>query len=351
MVGRVLCIAALVVQCCVNALAQEHPEAEHRQTIREFLENEAGDTGASAGERDLHQLVERIRVLRLIKAVDLSDEKLQALSQRLGRFKDQLAVAKGRRSANREELRDCLDRGLPEDQVKPKLEALLGGEKAIADIHHDMIREAGKDLTVAQTAKLYLFVGDFDDFIRDLILRAQHINHHGRSPDLGSSIDSASSSPEQSLVEELVRRQAGGPTGSDPEESDLAALFDGLLMAQLSRALDIDPEETIVLFRRVGTYKDQLKNLKWRVGASRAALRRALKQDTTDAELEQMLKDLLLQEEAVAEMISLLVTEAQKDVSLAKSARLYLFVGDFEDYMARLFKRVRRQRAATPSQP
>lgn len=351
MAGRFLCIAALVGQCCVNALAQERPEAEHHQTLREFLENEAGDTGAPAGERDLRQLVERIHEVRLVNAVGLSDEQRQALSQRLGRFKVHLATAKGRRGATRKELRDSLDRGLPEDQVRLKLEALLEGEKEIAELHQEMIREAGKDLTVAQTAKLYLFVGDFDAFLHNLILKAQHIDHRGASPGLGSSNDSATGSTEKSLVEELVRLQAGGPTDGDSEDSDLAALFDGLLMAQLSRALELSPEETIVLFRRVGTYKDQLKDLKWRVGASRAALRRALEQDTADAELERMLEALLLQEEAVAELVSLFVTEAQKDVSLAKSARLYLFVGDFEDYMARLFKRVRKQRAATPSQP
>ncbi len=64
-----------------------------------------------------------------------------------------------------------------------------------------------------------------------------------------------------------------------------------------------------------------------------------------------MLQDLLLQEEAVAELVRLLVTESHKDVSLAKSARLYLFVGDFEDYVARLFQKVGEMRAPVATRP
>ena len=71
----------------------------------------------------------------------------------------------------------------------------------------------------------------------------------------------------------------------------------------------------------------------------------------TVADIERMLEELLLQEEAVAELIGLLVTEAQKDVSLAKSARLYLFVGDFEEYVGRLFERAERMRPAANPQP
>lgn len=344
MAGRVFCIAVLIGQCCVSGLAQEPAKSEDLQTLRKLIQNEAGQTDASAGERDLHQLVEQIHVLRLRKAVELSDEQLQALAHRLGSFKNQLTVLKYQRGTAREQLRDELDLGLPEDEIKGKLEALLGQEVAIAELLHQMVREAGKDLTVAQTAKLYLFMGDFEDFMRDLIERAQHIDRHGAPP-------SVSASTEQSLVDELVRLQAAGPTGSGAEESDMVALFDGLLMARLSRTLDLGPEETVVLFRRIGTYKDQLHELKWRVSAAKTALRKALKQDTADAKLDRMLEDLLLQEEAVAELIGLLATEAQKDVSLAKSARLYLFVGDFEEYVGRLFKRVEQMKPAATSQP
>ncbi len=351
MIGRVLCIALLVWQIGVWAPAQQSSGSQNLEILRELIEDEAG-AGESAGERDLYQIVEQIMMLRLRSALSLTDDQVQALSRRIGTFKDQLTSMKYQRGAAREKLRACLDGGLAEDQIRHNLESLLDQEEAIAELIHKMIREADKDLDAAQTAKLYLFIGDFEDFIRDLIVRAQYIDRHGSPPDgMGTANDSATGFKEQSLVDALVRRKAAGPTGGETEESDMVALFDGLLMAQLARALDLAPEETIALFHRVGTYKDQLHELKWQVSEGRFALESALKRGVPSAAIEEMLEDLLLQEEAVAELIRLLVTESQKDVSFAKSAHLYLFVGDFEDYVSRLFQRAEEMRPAAAARP
>ena len=351
MIGRVLSIALLFWQIGVWAPAQQSSNSQKLEAIRGLIEDEAGPD-ASAGKRDLHQLVEQILMLRLRDALSLTDNQVQALTLRVGTFKTQLTSMKFRRGAAREQLRDCLDRGLAEDQIRLNLESLLDWEEAIAELLHEMVREAGKDLTVPQTARLYLFVGDFENFMRDLIMRAQYIDRHGAPPEgIKAQNNSTTGSKEQSLLEELIRREAAGPTGRDAEDSDMVALFDGLLIARLSRALDLDPEETIVLFRRVGTYKDQLHELKWQLGAARYGLVGALDRGAPDAMIERMLENLLLQEEAVAELIRLFVTESQKDVSLAKSARLYLFVEDFENYVGRLFRRMEEMRSAAPARP
>lgn len=351
MIGRVLCLALLFWQIGVWAPAQQSPTSQELETFRGLIEDETG-ADAAAGERDLHQLVEQILVLRLRDAVSLTDDQLRALTRRVGTFKTQLTSMKFQRGAAREQLRDRLDQGVAEDQIRLNLESLLDREEAIAELLHQMIREAGKDLTVPQTARLYLFVGDFENFMRALIMRAQYIDRHGApAEDIRAENRSATGSKEQSLVEELIRREAAGPTGRDADDSDMVALFDGLLIARLSRALDLDPEQTIVLFRRVGTYKDQLHELKWQLSAARYGLAGALDRGARDAMIERMLENLLLQEEAVADLIRLFVTESQKDVSLAKSARLYLFVGDFEDYVARLFQRVEEMRPAAPARP
>ena len=119
----------------------------------------------------------------------------------------------------------------------------------------------------------------------------------------------------------------------------MVSLFDGVLMAQMARALNLNPRETVMLFERVGSFKSQLHELKWQIGASRASLRALIETGASTPALEQALEDLLLQERAAAELTRTLVTESQKDVSLAQSARLYLFVGDFEEYVLRLLNR------------
>ena len=290
-------------------------------------------------DSDLRRLVEKVMMLELRKAVDLTDDQVEMLVKRIGTFKDRLTRMKFQRGAAREELRLCLDRGLAEEEIRLKLGALLQHEEAIAVQLHAMIDEAAKDLNVSQTTQLYLFVGDFEALMREKILHARYAHLHGTLPARASDPEA---SREQSLVDELVRRESLGPTGRDPEDEDMVTLFDGVLMTQLARALDLKPEETLLLFERVGTFKDQLHELKWQIAASRELLRMVLEQNVPDATIERHLQDQLLQERAAAELTRMLVTEAQKDVSLAQSARLYLFIGDFEEYVIRLLDRAQR---------
>lgn len=349
MATRYLCLALILGQFSLQALAQDPSNSDELQTFRELMEDEAGDAAVSADDQDLRQLLERILILRLRKSLELSDEQLHALSRRVGTFKERLTAMKFQRGGAREQLRDCLDEGLGDEQINVRLDALLRQEKSIAELLHEMIREAAKDLTVSQTAKLYLFVGDFETFMTKLIERARYMNRRGGGS-LGISDLPDSDSQEESLVRQLVQREAAGPTGRSTQDSDMVALFDGLLMAQLSQALELSPEETILLFRRVGRYKDQLHEMKWQVGGARVSLRQALDRGAPDTEIDTALKDLLLQEKAVADLVALMVTEAQKDVSLAKSARLYLFVGDFEEYVRRLLEGVGETRPASNPQ-
>lgn len=351
MLCRHLCIALVFSQVCIQAIAQDAAKSDELRTFRNLVEDEAGDAALPSNAQDLQQLLERILVLRLRNSLQLSDEQLHALSLRVGTFKKRLTAMKFRRGSAREHLRDCLDEGLGEDQINQRLTTLLEQEKAIAKQLHKMILAAGESLTIAQTAELYLFIGDFDVFMSDLIERAQSMHRSGDdSAGLADLRDSKPGALERTLVRRLVELEAAGPTGQSARESDMAALFDGLLMTQLSRALQLTPEETVILFRRVGSYTDQLHEMKWQVGGARAALRSALDRGTPDAEIQEALGDLLLQEEAVADLIGLMVTEAQKDVSLEKSARLYLFVGDFEEYVRRLMNVVEDSRLA-PSNP
>lgn len=338
MTARLLTFVTLALTVCVPVIAQDTPNSQASDAFRHLIESEAGSTAASTSDADLHELVEKVLLIQLRKAVDLSDDQLQSLGRRIGSFKDQLTRIKFQHGAAREQLRDYLDEGISEEQIRIKLEELLGYEKSIAEVLRQMIRAASTDLTVVQAAQLYLFVDDFGDFMTDMVSRAQYASRHGSTPS-ASPTGPASGSQEETVVNELVRRESLGPTGRTAEDNDMAALFDGVLMVQMSQALKLDPEETIRLFHRVGTYKDQLHELKWQLGEARSALRGAITRGAPDTKIQSILDDQLLREEAVAELIRVFVLEAQKDVSISNSARLYLFVGDFEEYVIRLLQR------------
>ncbi len=46
-------------------------------------------------------------------------------------------------------------------------------EQAVADLIRDFVEGAQKDVTVAQSAKLYVFLGDFEAYIIGLLERAR----------------------------------------------------------------------------------------------------------------------------------------------------------------------------------
>ena len=59
--------------------------------------------------------------------------------------------------------------------MAPPMAAAVLGRPAItvADLVREFVEGAGKDVTVAQSAKLYLFLGDFEQYIVGLLEKAQ----------------------------------------------------------------------------------------------------------------------------------------------------------------------------------
>ncbi len=64
----------------------------------------------------------------------------------------------------------------------------------------------------------------------------------------------------------------GGFGGRDA--SEMEEMMETLMMVRLSKALDLTDEQTLTLFRRLGTYREELRGLQ----RERAELRRAMQQ-------------------------------------------------------------------------
>lgn len=333
MLLRTLIVTVVACAAIQPAWAQDR-QAEELRTFIDLIQSESGDATTTATDIDVRRLIEAVLMVRLQSRLQLSDDQTDALVLRVGSYRDRLTAMKFMRAASRENLARRLDQGVTEEEIGATLESLLSQEEDIAAVMHEMVKEAAKDLTAPQTAKLYLFVGEFETFMRDLVYRAQYISLHGTPPD--EIVPAGAGTSNDPVIRALVERERAGTTTQD---TDMVALFDGLLMARLSGALKLDAEETIKLFHRVGSYKDQLHEIKWNIGSARQELYDALGENAPDPAIETKLEDLLLQERAAADLLRRMVTEAQKDVSLQKSARLYLFVEDFEEYVSRLLEK------------
>ncbi len=167
---------ALALSCAfllsVSASAQISPSV--LQFLRQYLENETRFGAQRDGqEQDVRELVEALRIVRLSEALDLTDEEAVLVVRRLGKWKKDLQTLKYERIKLDRELRALLESKAGDKVVAKKLEALMELELSIAQSTHRLVKEAGKDLSLEQTAKFYLFLGDFDQELRRMINRAK----------------------------------------------------------------------------------------------------------------------------------------------------------------------------------
>ena len=167
---------ALALSCAlllsVSASAQISPS--FMQFLRQYLENETRMGAPSDGqEQDVRELVEALRIVRLSQALGLTDEEAATVVRSLGKWKKDLQRLKYERVRLERELRADLESKAGQEMVAKKFEALMELDLSIAQSTRRLVEAAGKDLSPGQTAKFYLFLGDFDQELRRMINRAK----------------------------------------------------------------------------------------------------------------------------------------------------------------------------------
>ena len=201
MKSRNAILVTCAVLCAMPFAAFSQDEERMPPGFRTMLEEENQNLPLrEMRDRDLHELLQTILMVRLAQSVELTDEKVVEFSKRVGSFKDQLHEMKWQIAASRETLRDAVECKEPDPVLRQKLDDCLLQELAITDLLRKLIRESQKDLTDVQAAKFYLFLGDFEQEMRRLVERAYkrqsesaRLQHMRTSPDLEH--DTASDTP------------------------------------------------------------------------------------------------------------------------------------------------------------
>jgi hypothetical protein len=334
--GAVLSICA----CCGSAAAQDNRVTAAFKPLSYPIDPEAFEKGLSAGEREIYDLIENLVYVRLKKTLEIDDAAMKALAFHAGPAKNQLTMLKWERATLIEHLRWCLDVGLTDAGLQEKLNTLVEYDEQIARLLGEMVHGSEACLGARGGAKLYLFVDDFERFLAKRILEAIERTHKaGDAAPAGEEELAPAVEPEMQKFTELVRSENRDVPLSGFANDDVIRLVDALLMVRLTQALDLSQQQSIKLSAHVGAHKDQLHQLKWQIGARRAALRESIETGDADDEIQQQLDDLLIQEQAVARLVSDIVSGAGQDVSVEQSVRLYLFLGDFEQYIVGLLER------------
>ncbi len=180
--------AALIFAFAFPAAAQNTDEGQERtkeeKVFRKLIEDEvSAQSREQAENRDTIELVETLMMVRMSRALGLTDDETVVMIRRIGTYKDQVYALKWKRGRTLDELRQGVSGNASEEFIASRLDMLLDQDESIVSLTRTMIEEAQKDLTIEQTAKLYLFIGDFEQEMHQLILRAKELSSRYKAGD------------------------------------------------------------------------------------------------------------------------------------------------------------------------
>jgi hypothetical protein len=327
----------------VSAQEHAHSDPANFKPLAYPIDPEQFQQNLSQNERDIYQLIEDLVAVRLKRTLGCDDETMKRLQESNGAISQQLTMLKWQRAGLREHLRWCLEFGKTEAGIKQNLDLLLNYEEQIAKVLADAVTKAQPVVGVTKSAQLYLFVDDFERFLATRVAEASKAGPNSAAaenkPNAGDKKPSASEPMNFDAFMDTLRQQNRDVALSDAAGEDVVKLVDALLVVRLAQALDINKEQTVRLFAHIGKTKDELHEMKWQIGHNRALLREAIANGAPEDQIQKQLEDLLIEEKAVANLVREFVEGAGKDVTVAQSAKLYLFLGDFEQYIVGLLEK------------
>jgi hypothetical protein len=135
-----------------------------------------------------------------------------------------------------------------------------------------------------------------------------------------------------------------GPAPGEWGEEDVVETIEMIRLAKLSRELELDDESTITLVRRYQALKEEIAELHQAQRKLMSDLRRGLKSDAANGDLEAKLDELISHDAKVARAKMDAFEEMAEGLTTAKRARLYVFIRDFDEQIRRMVERAKDQR-------
>lgn len=124
-------------------------------------------------DKDLRELIDTVRMYRLSKVLELSDEQTVMLMRRYDDFKKQIASIWEKRGKTMELLRQKVESNAPESEIEEVLNSLVQLEEESFRAKNELIQKTGEGLTIRQRAKMLLFLQDFERDMRRLLEKAR----------------------------------------------------------------------------------------------------------------------------------------------------------------------------------
>lgn len=145
--------------------------------------------------------------------------------------------------------------------------------------------------------------------------------------------------------------ESGKDSGAEPREeprgwegrSDPRAreLLESVFTAGISKELALDDEQTVILVRRFGEYREQIMEMKHKRGEAVRGLEEAVREAKDSAAIEAGLAEVMRQDTQMIQLQREAFEATSSDLTPWQKARLYLFLDRFESDMRRILWRAR----------
>ena len=133
------------------------------------------------------------------------------------------------------------------------------------------------------------------------------------------------------------------PETRKAEQQNMQELVQEIMAARLSRELGLNDEETVILLRHLGEYRNQIGAIQKERQETLRSLRPALKANGAEKEIQKSLSRLQDLDAKLQEIKRTAFEKVSAGMSVAQRARLYVFYNDFENEMRRLVQKARER--------
>lgn len=147
------------------------------------LSDAARPRGEGAGPRhESRALLEQIMVARISQELSLSDEDTVLLVRRFSETREEVRALMRERAAQMRALGEMLRANADAAALDTALEAVRALDRKVFEARQTAMDELGADLTPWQRARLYVFLGNFENDLRRLVQQARERARRGEPP-------------------------------------------------------------------------------------------------------------------------------------------------------------------------
>ena len=137
-------------------------------------------------------------------------------------------------------------------------------------------------------------------------------------------------------------RGPGGPMGGF-DDQETREVIETVMMVRMSKELNLDDEQTVLLIRRIEGFKEKQQELKKKHQELAEELREAVKSDASDSAIRAKLDALINHDRTMTAAKFDLFDEVTQGLDDTQRAKMYVFMQDFEDHMRRLIHRAQQR--------